>query len=218
MPKLISRDVPCSRRCLALAALAAAGLTPTVAFAHHLMGGKIPASAFDGLLSGLVHPIIGLDHFAFIIGAGIVAGISECRLMAPLGMIAGSLAGAGLHLCGLDIGFSEIAVAVSVAFAGSLVFSRRPVDLVYLVIAFFVAGLFHGYAYAESIVGAETTPLLTYLLGFGFIQYAIAAASGYMYEWLVGHEEKQARKLAKISGGLMSIFGIVLVVRLVTGS
>ena len=33
------------------------------------------------------------------------------------------------------------------------------------------AGIFHGYAYAESIFGAEPTPLYAYLAGFAIIQF-----------------------------------------------
>ena len=36
------------------------------AFAHHVVGGKMPVTFMDGLLSGLGHPIIGLDHLAAI--------------------------------------------------------------------------------------------------------------------------------------------------------
>jgi urease accessory protein len=40
--------------------------------------------------------------------------------------------------------------------------------------AFALAGLFHGYALAESIVGAEPTPLYAYFAGLAAIQIAIA--------------------------------------------
>jgi urease accessory protein len=36
------------------------------------------------------------------------------------------------------------------------------------------AGIFHGYAYGEAIIGANMTPLLAYLLGFSVIQYGVA--------------------------------------------
>lgn len=39
---------------------------------------------------------------------------------------------------------------------------------------FVLAGLFHGSAYANALLGAEATPLAAYLLGFSFIQYAVA--------------------------------------------
>ena len=34
------------------------------AYAHHPMGGVTPSSFGEGLLSGIGHPIIGLDHLA----------------------------------------------------------------------------------------------------------------------------------------------------------
>nr|MDJ0600449.1 HupE/UreJ family protein [Crocosphaera sp.] len=40
------------------------------ATAHHPFGGQTPSNFFEGFLSGLGHPIIGLDHFAFILASG----------------------------------------------------------------------------------------------------------------------------------------------------
>ena len=41
------------------------------ASAHHLMGGKTPTTFTDGILSGLGHPIIGVDHLAFLVAVGL---------------------------------------------------------------------------------------------------------------------------------------------------
>lgn len=38
-----------------------------------------------------------------------------------------------------------------------------------------VVGLLHGYAYSESLVGAEPTPLIAYLLGLLLVQLALGA-------------------------------------------
>ncbi len=43
-----------------------AGLMPS-ARAHHPMGGQTPETFSQGLLSGFGHPIIGIDHLAFLI-------------------------------------------------------------------------------------------------------------------------------------------------------
>lgn len=43
------------------------------AFAHHLMGVRTPASFAEGILSGLGHPVIGLDHFAAVVAVGCLA-------------------------------------------------------------------------------------------------------------------------------------------------
>ncbi len=56
---------------IALVALSVVAAGP--ALAHHPMGGVTPATFADGLLSGLGHPVIGLDHFAAVIAVGALA-------------------------------------------------------------------------------------------------------------------------------------------------
>ncbi|NJN32344.1 MAG: hypothetical protein HC824_19395, partial [Synechococcales cyanobacterium RM1_1_8] len=41
----------------------ASGLYAQPALAHHPLGGRLPTNAFEGLMSGLAHPILGLDIF-----------------------------------------------------------------------------------------------------------------------------------------------------------
>jgi hypothetical protein len=50
-------------------------LLATPASAHHAMGGATPSNLWEGLLSGLAHPVIGLDHLAFVIAAGLIAAV-----------------------------------------------------------------------------------------------------------------------------------------------
>ncbi|MFB2897096.1 HupE/UreJ family protein [Aerosakkonemataceae cyanobacterium BLCC-F50] len=144
------------------------------AMAHHAMGGRMPANFFEGFISGLAHPIIGLDHFAFIVAIGFLAvGLSRGVLI-PAGFVFASLAGTGLHLMQLNLPGNEIFIACSVIIFGVLLAAQKQLNLIWLVALATVAGLFHGYAYGESIVGAEMTALFAYLLGFSIIQFAIA--------------------------------------------
>ena len=65
-------------------------------------------------------------------------------------------------------------VAASVIVAGMLM-ARGAVSSAALWAALFAAGgLVHGYAFGESIFGAETTPLAAYLIGLVVIQSALA--------------------------------------------
>jgi hypothetical protein len=43
------------------------------ASAHHPMGGTTPQTLWHGLLSGFGHPVIGLDHLAFVVAMGLLA-------------------------------------------------------------------------------------------------------------------------------------------------
>src|SRR5258708_39001607 len=48
------------------------------ALAHHVMGGRLPVTFADGLLSGLGHPIIGLDHFAAVVAESLLVWLCCC--------------------------------------------------------------------------------------------------------------------------------------------
>lgn len=59
-----------------------ASLLALPVWAHHPMDGAVPTSAWEGLLSGLAHPVLGLDHLAFLIAAALLAawsGVSRWR-------------------------------------------------------------------------------------------------------------------------------------------
>ena len=86
---------------------------PGPALAHHFMDGGLPQTFVQGLLSGLGHPLIGLDHAIFIIAAGFLLALVPGGLWGIAALIAGSLAGAALHLFGLDLPGGEIGVAAA---------------------------------------------------------------------------------------------------------
>jgi len=154
-----------------------AGLIATPALAHHPMGGTVPETLWHGLLSGLGHPIIGVDHLAFVIAVGLAAAFTPRRFVTPLAFIAATIAGCLLAYGGIALPLVEIVVTGSVVLVGALVLSGRNVPGLAYAAIFAAAGLFHGGAYGEAIIGAETTPLLSYLAGFAAIQYAIACAA-----------------------------------------
>ena len=146
------------------------------AWAHHAMDGRIPANAFEGLLSGFAHPVIGLDHFAFVVAIGLLAMNAKGRYWIPASFVLATMAGAGLHLDSINLAGAEFVVALSLVIAGGmLIWKQRSSGFAPLVLGA-IAGLFHGYAYGESIVGAQSGPIAAYLVGFALIQFTIAAA------------------------------------------
>ena len=156
------------------AAVSVFAVTTLPAFAHHAMGGDTPTSLWEGLVTGVAHPVIGLDHLAFTAAVGLLVALAGAPLYAPLLFVAGTLAGCLLYLGGVAIPVTEWLIVLSVLGLGLAIAAGhrqvRPLELG----LFAAAGLFHGMAYAEGIIGAETAPLLAYLVGFAAVQAAIA--------------------------------------------
>jgi len=154
-------------------ALAALLLMAAPASAHHMMGGEMPSTFAMGFLSGLGHPVIGPDHLAFLIAVGVAVGVGGLSLALPVLFVAASAIGVAFHVNGFNLPGAELIVASSVVIVGVLIASGRAVPLAGWAALFGFAGLAHGYAYGESIFGAEPTPLAAYLLGLVVIQSAL---------------------------------------------
>jgi urease accessory protein len=193
------------------------GLVPPAA-AHHVMGGGLPGTVWEGLLSGLGHPVIGIDHLAFVIGVGALAYLMGRVVLLPLVFVAGTVGGCVLHIAGYNLPTPEFVIAATVALAAALVAMRlKPrTDLLVGFLAW--AGLFHGYAYGESIVGAETTPLAAYILGFGVIQGCVAVGSALALRAVVGRDWLSEASAMRLAGaGLALVAAVALAGAAVAG-
>jgi hydrogenase/urease accessory protein HupE len=113
-------------RLVAVAGAALLGLVATPAFAHHVMDGRLPATFADGLLSGLGHPVIGLDHLAFVIAAGLAVGVAGASLATPTLLVGASIAGVLVHVAAVGLPGGEFLVAASVVTAGLVIASGKP--------------------------------------------------------------------------------------------
>jgi urease accessory protein len=160
-----------TRLILVFAALA--GLTEP-AFAHHLMGGHTPVTFGEGILSGLGHPVIGLDHFAAVVAVGCLAAAHRAGMALAVGFVLEMIAGVALHAHGATVPGADLLVALTVIALGALMLRRRAMPASAALALFACVGLVHGYALGESIYGAEPTPLYAYLMGLALIQSAIA--------------------------------------------
>ncbi len=151
------------------------GLAAGPALAHHAMGGVTPTTLWQGLVSGLAHPVIGPDHLAFILVAGGVSALAPGGLRLAACFIAASMAGVLLHVAELGLPMVEPAVAASVLVAGLLLVSGVNLGGVSWAALMVVAGVLHGYAFGEAVVGAHTSVIGAYLVGLGLVQLGIAA-------------------------------------------
>ncbi|NEQ31476.1 MAG: hypothetical protein F6K04_10795 [Leptolyngbya sp. SIO4C5] len=187
------------------------------AAAHHPSGGQTPDSAWAGLLSGIGHPVIGPDHFVFVVAVGLLAALQRWGLAVPIAFVLSAVAGTGLHLAALNFPAPETTVSASVLVLGILlaVASKPPVAWTIGFAA--VAGLFHGYAYGEAIIGAEMSPLLSYLAGFSLVQLAIAFASYSLAQKMQQRSATQTQLNLRFAGFAIAGFGTALLTSLWLG-
>ena len=110
-------------------AVAAPGLFLIVndASAHHVMGGKTPATFAEGVLSGLGHPIIGPDHLAFLVALGVAVGVFRLSLANPFLFLVAMAGGVAVHVAGMALPGAELIVAASVLLAGALLAVERRI-------------------------------------------------------------------------------------------
>ena len=141
------------------------------------MGGQTPVNALEGLISGIAHPVIGLDHLSFIVAVGLMASVSRPGLLIAGSFILAASLGTALHAIGLDIPGVELLISGSVLLFGALLVIKRGIGSLTVLSLAAIAGLLHGYAYGEAIFGAEAQPLLAYLVGFTLIQLLIAVSA-----------------------------------------
>ncbi len=149
--------------------------TINAAFAHHAMDGSTPQTLGQGLLAGLAHPVLGPDHLLFLVIAGCLASLLPGRVCYAVAavFVAGALLGVIGHIAGVGLSFTEVAIALSVLIGGVLMCHERRWRAQTLGLVLAGSAVFHGYAYAESIVGAETAPMGAYLTGLSVIQFFI---------------------------------------------
>src|SRR5688572_17148307 len=126
---------------LALATILA--LIPTAAFAHAGHGGH------DGLLSGFMHPMGGLDHVLAMVAVGVFAAVLGGRALwlVPASFVAMMLAGFALGANGIDLPMVELGIALSSIVIGGAAALGRPMPVAAAMALVGTFAVFHGHAH-----------------------------------------------------------------------
>lgn len=135
-------------------------LSSLPAYAHTGIG------VVHGLLDGVLHPIIGLDHLLVMLAVGLWAAMRGGRALwlLPMAFLTAMGAGAALSLLGFTLTAAESWVALSVPAAGVLVWRNTRVSSAWAVALVAVFALVHGYVHAAELTdGADA---LAYSAGF----------------------------------------------------
>ena len=189
-------------------AVAILGVPLAPALAHHVMDGRLPGTLVEGLLSGLGHPIIGVDHLVAVIAVGCLAALHRRGAQLAVGYVLAMIVGAAVHLRGATVPGAELMVALSLLGLGAILIWRQPVGAGVVAGLFAIAGLFHGYALGESIVGVEPTPLVSYFVGLAAIQ-ALIALVAFKFARLVVAPGANAPWTLRAAGAVVAAVGAI---------
>ncbi|MCB0996985.1 MAG: HupE/UreJ family protein [Acidimicrobiales bacterium] len=153
-----------------LGATAAAIWAAQPAGAHTGHGG-------NGLVDGVLHPLLGLDHLLAMVAVGVLASLTARKLAVwtlPVAFVGGMVAGGGLGIAGVPAPGAEVAIAASVALLGVAVAADGRIARGWLPAAVAVFGLAHGHAHGAE---APTTahPAL-YVVGFVIVTIGLHLA------------------------------------------
>jgi urease accessory protein len=151
------------------AILALAAFTPSLAFAHS--GGD----HVHGFLSGLEHPLLGLDHLLAMVAVGMIAARTAGRggVVVPLSFVSAMAAGAMFGMAGIGLPFLESGIALSLVAFGAMVGLAKPLPLAAATASAALFGLFHGNAHGFEI--PENASGIAYAAGFVFGTSALHA-------------------------------------------
>ena len=151
------------------AILAFAAFTPSLAFARS--GGD----HVHGFLTGLEHPLLGLDHLLAMVAVGIIAARTGGRggVRVPLSFVFAMVAGAVLGMAGIGLPFLETGIALSLVTFGAMVGLAKPQPLAAATALATLFGLFHGNAHGFEI--PESASGIAYAAGFALGTSALHA-------------------------------------------
>jgi urease accessory protein len=173
-------------------------LWPVAAWAH------IQSGEAGGFVSGLSHPVSGLDHVLAMVAVGLWGAVlgPPAIWMLPVAFPMMMAFGGMLGLAGLPLPGVEAGIAVSAIVLGAMVMAevRPPLWLAVLIVAFFA--VFHGHAHGTELQPGQNA--LLYSLGFVIatgLLHAAGIAVGLIHRWTLG------RKLLRIAGALVMVSG-----------
>lgn len=177
-------------------------LTATAASAHP--GHDV--HAHSGFLSGLLHPIMGLDHLLAMAAIGFwsIRQSTAMKRGTPLFVVGGMVLGAAIAWAGVSMVGVEIGIAMSVLLAGILIATMAKLPTAVggtLVVLFMVT---HGYAHGTEMTAGAS--LMSYLTGFVIATLAITFIGRSLGTVMLKADNRITRAL----GGVVAVIGGVL--------
>ena len=171
---------------------------PINAFAHE--------SALLGFQSGLLHPVLGLDHLLAMVSVGVISyQIGKKAIwLVPVTFVAimsmgGILGLIGIGLIGIEFGIAFSVLALGFSISKSEYFT---VTLIYIFVGIFA--IFHGYAHGQEIpeIAKSWSYVLGFMIGTSFIHIFGVGISH------IANKTKNGSDILRYSGAIISGMGL----------
>lgn len=163
----------------------------------------------SGLLSGLGHPLFGLDHLLAMLAVGLWGAQlgGQARWLLPVLFVGVMLAGGALSMFGLAVPAVEPVIVASVLMLGLFLLWARQVPLLVSGTLVSIFALFHGAAHGTEM--PLQVSAMTYALGF-----ALATAGLHLVGLLAGAwlQQRSWPLVSRVMGALIGLAGVGMVV------
>jgi urease accessory protein len=181
---------------------------PVVASAH------VQSGEAGGFLTGLSHPVSGLDHVLAMIAVGLWGaqlGSPALWLLPvafPMMMAVGGMMGlVGFPLPGVEVGIALSAIVLGIMVLGEV---KPPIQLAITIVAFFA--IFHGHAHGTELPEGQSG--LLYSIGFVVATgclHGVGIAIGLIHKWPTG------KVALRIAGAGVALAGVYFLWRAIAG-
>ena len=169
------------------------------AFAH------VQKGEAAGFLSGLKHPVSGLDHILAMVAVGLwgaqlgAPAVWVLPVAFPMVMACGGMLGLmGVPLPGIEYGIAASAILLGIAVMFEL---RPPLAIAAFVVAVFA--IFHGHAHGTELPPGQSG--LLYSMGFVIATgclHGVGITIGTVHRWVWG------QRLLRLAGGVVLAGGV----------
>lgn len=184
------------------------------AFLSHFVGSILMHTyGGGGILSGFLHPLLGLDHLLAMLAIGFLSAQIGGRAIwsVPTAFVSAMALGALLGIAGLAIPVVEYGITGSVFVLGLGILAYRRLPEAAGIGLAAVFGFFHGHAHGTEIPDLTSTVVLLVAYIAGFL---VATAGLHVIGALLGLmaiRSDRGMLAVRALGGFIAVVGVILI-------
>ena len=169
-----------------------------------------------GILSGFLHPILGLDHLLAMIAVGLVSvqfGKRAVWFVPALFVIAMAVGGI-LGILGIQVPLIEYAITGSVAILGIAILTQSSMFYAPIMVLVALFGLCHGNAHGLELPSTTNTGALTAAYVAGFLIATVGLHLIGVFLGMIAERRENGATIMRVIGGVLTVAGIYLLMQL----